>query len=113
MVNRFSKKSLAHDLQTRINAVQDVWGFDPSNGTHQIKYVAAAVLQSSPIPGIEATLEAHVTAAAVAYGEWSVLVQLAEDLDLDVYAVHGRLYPTNIPGAPSNLIRYRRRRSTV
>ncbi len=111
MAPRFSRHTLTLHLQERIDAIQNVWGFDPSNGTNQIPYVAADCLNDVTLPaGVERKQSALLAAAATAYGEWSALTRVAEEFDLDVYPVHGGLYPKNLaPPAPSSFIRYRQR----
>lgn len=113
MTQRFSRQALANHLQDRINAIEDVWGFDPANGYNQVSFVAADCFNQDsrdPFAGIEQSLAAFERAAYIAYGEWCALVRTAEEFDLEVYPVHGGLYPTNLaPPAPTTLIRYRAR----
>jgi hypothetical protein len=34
---RFSKQNLLNELQTQIEKMEKIWGFDPNNGTNQLK----------------------------------------------------------------------------
>jgi len=34
---RFSKQNLLNELQTQIEKMEKIWGFDPKNGTNQLK----------------------------------------------------------------------------
>lgn len=33
---RFSKENLLNELQTQIEKMETIWGFDPNNGTNQL-----------------------------------------------------------------------------
>jgi hypothetical protein len=111
MTQRFSRQALADHLQERINAIEDVWGFDPANGYNQVSFVAADCFHHDSrdlFAGLDQSLVAFERAALMAYGEWCALVRTAEEFDLEVFAVHAGLYPKNLaPPAPSSLIRYR------
>lgn len=34
---RFSKENLLNELQIQIEKMEKIWGFDPNNGTNQLK----------------------------------------------------------------------------
>lgn len=61
---RFSKATVAAEIQVRIDAIQTARRFDPGNGTAQL------------MPGD--------VDRAVDYGRWMALRDIAEEYDLDV-----------------------------
>jgi hypothetical protein len=73
MKERFSKASVAAEIQRRIDAIQAHWRFDPGNGTAQLR--------------------GKDNDAAVAYGEWSALRSLAAELELMVEPRNPRWKP--------------------
>lgn len=81
-MTRFSKLSVDTQIQTRIDSIQNAWGFDPRNGTAQLKAVAKDRQLTNPVPTIEMDETAHFEAACLAYGEYMGLTRMAEELGL-------------------------------
>ena len=72
---RFSKATLQLDIQARVDGIQKVYGFDPGDGTHQIKFVAEDRKDS----------ELQV---AYAFGMFRSLLEQAQDYGLQVVALN-------------------------
>lgn len=83
MTSRFSKASLAADLQGRINSIvlHEGYAFTTQTGSVQVRAVAQEKCAASPRDGFGYWREQ----TAIKYGEWSALCNLAERLHLDVY----------------------------
>lgn len=61
---RFSKASLGRQIWKRADQLQEQFGFDPNDGTHQV--------------------ERRTPEANRAYGEWNVLRWIADEWNLPV-----------------------------
>lgn len=85
MTERFSKKALTEHIQKRLDVLQRHWGFDPGNGTAQIRGIGQHRKQTNPLLG-GAGYEEHQIAAAEAYGEFRSLLDMATHFELEVGA---------------------------
>lgn len=102
MAERFSKKTLAEHVQMRLDRIQKHWGFDPSNGTAQIRDIGGARKQTNPfLTG--GGYEDHMYGAAEAYGEFRSLLDMAGHFELPVSAIPEGYKPKRVAGG---LIRY-------
>lgn len=90
---RFSKQTLTEDIQDRVNHIQEVWGFDPSNGWVQVESIAKDRMRTNPIERYEG-LSYYLPMAYIAYGELCALTSLAESQGLTVFTEIGRATKT-------------------
>jgi len=79
-MSRFSKNLVDETLQKRLQSIQDTWGFDPRVGYAQVEAVATARRRE-----LHGTDQEILHDALIAYGEYSALMQVAEDLGIQAY----------------------------
>ena len=79
-MTRFSKSFVEATIQKRLQSIQDTWGFDPRVGYAQVE--AIAVSRRGELHGTSAEI---LHDALIAYGEYSALTQMSEDLGLNAY----------------------------
>jgi hypothetical protein len=93
MAKRFSKTALTEHLQARVDLIQKDWGFDPTNGTFQIPFIAADRMKTNPLEPYatrgSTSEQAHLDAANRAYGELSTLAAIADEFNLDLAQTAG------------------------
>jgi len=100
MPKRFSKITLTEHLQARVDLIQKDWGFDPTNGTYQIPFIAMDRMRTNPLEAYQTSghsaQQAHLDAAHRAYGELSTLAAIADEFDLGLNQT-GELIEKRIP----------------
>lgn len=89
-MTRFSKATLAAELQARVDGIQTIYGFDSRAGTAQIPYIAKS-------------LRLDATEVSKAYGAYYTLLSLAQEYGLDVCSVS---FPWRVIQIGDGYIRY-------
>lgn len=101
MTERFSKKTLTEHIQGRLDRIQKHWGFDPNNGTAQVRAIGGVRKQTNPL--MSGGYEDHMYDAAGAYGEFRSLLDMAAHFELAVSAIPEGYTAKRVAGG---LIRY-------
>jgi hypothetical protein len=80
-----AKAALREDIQSRLNAIQDHWGFNRHGDMTQIPAIAVDFARERGVP--EGEHPEILLQAAIAFGKYIALIQLAEEHELHVDCV--------------------------